>query len=74
MKTPLSKYLFSTSPLNPPQQVAKLSHMRLNFRDFNQKLPLIKQNVINRKAGNYANPDLVSHLYEQFRLLKFDID
>jgi hypothetical protein len=30
--------------------MTKMSHMRLNLRDFNEKLPLIKQNVINRKA------------------------
>ena len=48
--------------------------MRLNFKDFNSKLPLIKQNVLNRKAGSYANPDLVSHLYEEYRRLKHDID
>lgn len=30
--------------------------------------------MINRKAGSYANPDLVNHLYEDYRRLKFDID
>jgi seryl-tRNA synthetase len=51
-----------------------MSHVRLNFKDFNSKLPLIKQNVINRKAGAYANPDLVNHLYEDYKRMKFDID
>jgi seryl-tRNA synthetase len=48
--------------------------VRLNFKDFAQKLPLIKQNVINRKATGYANPDLVNHLYEEYRRMKFEID
>jgi seryl-tRNA synthetase len=30
--------------------------------------------VINRKAEAYANPDLVNKLYEQYRVLKYDID
>lgn len=51
-----------------------MSHVRLNFKDFNQKLPLIKQNVLNRKASGYANPDLVNHLYEDYKRMKFDID
>jgi seryl-tRNA synthetase len=55
-------------------QATKLSHVRLNLKDFNQKLPLIKQNVLNRKAGSYANPELVNHLYEEYRKLKHDID
>jgi len=49
----LSKLLFSTAAKQPQQSVGtatKLSHVRLNFKDFNAKLPLIKQNVINRKA------------------------
>jgi ribosomal protein L10 len=66
----ISRFLFSTSNVSP----TKLSHVRLNFKEFNQKLPLIKQNVINRKALSYANADLVNHLYEEYRTLKFDID
>lgn len=30
--------------------------------------------MINRKAEAYANPDLVNKLYEQYRVLKYDID
>ena len=30
--------------------------------------------MLNRKADTYANPDLVNNLYEQYRLLKYDID
>lgn len=66
----ISKFLFSNSHVSP----TKLSHVRLNFKEFNHKLPLIKQNVINRKALSYANADLVNNLYEEYRTLKFDID
>lgn len=62
------------TPSNTGNQVTKMSHVRLNFKDFAQKLPLIKQNVLNRKAEGYANPDLVHNLYEQYRVLKYDID
>jgi seryl-tRNA synthetase len=51
-----------------------MSHVRLNFKDFATKLPLIRQNVINRKAQGYANADLVNHLYEEYRKAKFEID
>eukprot|EP00347_Sterkiella_histriomuscorum_P002811 403366713 len=54
--------------------MTKLSHVRLNFKDFNQKLPLIKQNVINRNAQKYANADLVNHLYEEYRKKRYEID
>jgi hypothetical protein len=71
----LSKRLFSTTPPTTAQGTAtKLSHVRLNFKDFAQKLPLIKQNVLNRKATSYANADLVNHLYEEYRRMKFDLD
>ena len=31
-------------------EMSKLSHLRLNFRSFDDNLALIKQNVINRNA------------------------
>ena len=55
-------------------QATKMSHVRLNFKDFSEKLPLIKQNVINRKATSYADADLVNRLYEDYRKMKFEID
>lgn len=54
--------------------MTKLSHVRLNFKDFAQKLPLIKQNVLNRKAQGYANPELVNKLHEDYRRLRHDCD
>ena len=30
--------------------------------------------MINRKAQGYANPDLVNHLYEDYRRVKYDVD
>lgn len=81
LKTPvnLSRMLFSTSSQKQAVQAAvgqatKMSHVRLNFKDFSEKLPMIRQNVINRKATNYANADLVNKLYEDYRKMKFEID
>jgi hypothetical protein len=66
--------------------MTKLSHIRLNFRDFDKKLPLIRQNVINRNASSnlnifqshrtleIANPDSVNALYEEFRTKRYDLD
>lgn len=65
---------FSKQAPSQSNQVTKLSHVRLNFKEYAQKLPLIKQNVLNRKADGYANPDLVNQLYEKYRVLKYDID
>ncbi len=68
MHRSLAKYYFSTA------QPLKLQHIRLNLKDFHQKLPLIKQNVLNRKAQSYSNPELVNNLYEQYKQAKYDID
>ena len=35
---------------------------------------MIKQNVANRKAGRYANPDLVGHLYDTYRQQRHELD
>jgi seryl-tRNA synthetase len=48
--------------------------VRLNLKDFKAKLPLIRQNILNRKAQGYANADLVNHLYEEYRRARFEID
>ena len=56
------------------QSLSKLSHLRLNFKDINSNLQLIKQNVVNRKACSYANPDLVGLLYSEYRLKRHELD
>lgn len=36
-------------------------------------VPLIRQNIMNRKA-NYANVDIVLKHYEQYRTLLFEVE
>ncbi len=52
-----------------------MSHVRLDLPKVtsNNILPLVRQNVKNRKA-NYANPDLVAQLHNQFKTLKHEIE
>lgn len=51
----------------------KLSHYRLSLSKMSGNIDLIKQNVFNRKA-NYSDPDLVQHLYEEYRAKRHDLD
>ena len=45
----VSAFAFSTKQVAP---LTKMSHLRLNFKDFALKLPLIQQNVKNRNAAS----------------------
>jgi len=40
----------------------------------NENIHLIRKNVINRKANRYANPDLVAHLYNEYRTQRYELD
>ena len=56
--------------------ITKLQHCRLDLTYVlsENNLPLIRQNVINRKASTYADPDRVAQLHSQFRTLKHELD
>ena len=54
--------------------ISKMSHVRLNFKEIHNNLPLIKQNIKNRKADSYANADLVGQLYQQYRIQRHELD
>ena len=59
--------------INP---ATRLSHVRLDLANVlsESNLPLVRQNVKNRKAQGYADPDRVAMLYNKFRSLRFEID
>ena len=57
-------------------EITKLAHVRLDLGKVTSDniLPLVRQNVKNRKAEKYANPDLVATLHHQYRTLQFEVD
>jgi len=52
----------------------KLANVRLNLRNFEENLALVKQNVLNRNADTYASPDLVLGMYTQYKEQRRDLD
>jgi len=67
----LARRLFSTKPKDNETvrksitEISKLAHVRLDLNKVTSEniLPLVRQNVKNRKAEHYANPDIVAQLY-----------
>ena len=51
MKVNIKRYFSSKVIPN----MTKMSHLRINLKDYASKLPLINQNVINRKAESNLN-------------------
>lgn len=58
--------------MNP---ITKLQHVKLDLNKLlaPNMIPLIRQNIKNRKA-NYADVDLVVQTYEKFRVLQYEIE
>lgn len=56
------------------QSLSKLAHVRLNLKEMSSNINYIKQNVINRKAQAYADPNLVENLYQEYRTQRHDLD
>lgn len=56
-------------------EITKLSHVRLDLNKMTSDsiLPLLRQNVKNRKAF-YANPDLVAQLHGQYKTILFELE
>ncbi len=71
----LRKALFSSSAktVNP---ITKIAHARFDLAKMLQpnNLPLIRQNVKNRKADSYADPDRVLALHNEFKTIRFELD
>ena len=63
----------SVKTVNP---ITKLAHMRLDLGKVltANNMPLIRQNVRNRKADSYADPDRVLALYTDFKHIRFELD
>ena len=64
---------YSSKGVNP---ITKLQHVKLDLAALMQPnmLPLLKQNVINRKASSYANVDLVYNHYQKHRSLLKELE
>lgn len=62
--------LFSTTNVKAVNPITKLQHVKLDLPRLLQPnmVPLIRQNIINRKA-NYADIDGVLRHYEHYRTL-----
>jgi len=62
--------LFSTTNVKAVNPITKLHHVKLDLPRLLQPnmVPLIRQNIINRKA-NYADIDAVLRHYEHHRTL-----
>ena len=54
--------------------ITKLAHVKLDLGRVlsENNLPLVRQNVKNRKAEAYADPDRVAMLYNRFRTLRYE--
>ena len=63
----------SVKTVNP---ITKLAHMRLDLGKVltENNIPLLRQNVKNRKAQSYADPDRVVSLYNEHKQTRFELD
>ena len=57
-------------------EITKLAHVKLDLAKIMQPnmIPLIRQNIINRKATSYASVDLVSNLYDKYKVLLHEVE
>ncbi len=82
----MQKALFATAANNSKSQnlanvkavnpITKLAHMRLDLGKTltPENMPLLRQNVKNRKAESYADPDRVLTLFNDFRQIRHELD
>ena len=68
-----SKQAASVKTFNP---ITKLAHMRLDLGKLlvENNIPLLRQNVKNRKANSYSDPDRVVTLFNEHKRIRFELD